>query len=335
MRAVRLHGIGDLRFDENVRLSALAPDHVRVRVHAAGICGSDLHNFRTGQWMGRLPIIPGHEFSGEIIAIGREVGDWMPGRWVVGDSRVNCGECACCREGRPNVCVRMGYVGEVCDGAFAESIDLPAARLLAVPAGVSLRVAALTEPLGVALRVVRRLDPARGAPIVIAGAGPIGGLTAILLAHLGFGPVAVIDRNVVRARLVASVCGARVIAATAAEIAEFAGSGGLRYAIEATGSSALLSLLVGNLQGGGRLAMVGLFEGQQTWSVNAIVERELEIRGCSVFCDEQREVLPLLPELMACLERVISPGVSLERLPAEYARLAAGESEFLKTIVQP
>ncbi len=335
MRAVRLHGIGDLRFEAAAASQDLRPDHVRVRVHAAGVCGSDLHNFRTGQWMGRLPITPGHEFAGEVIEVGDEVADWRPGRWVVGDSRVNCGECPRCRDGRPNVCDRMGYVGEVCDGAFAEWIDLPSGRLLPVPAGVPLRVAALAEPLGVAMRVVRRLDPARGAPILIAGAGPVGGLAALLLDHLGFGPLAVIDRNAARAELVALVCGARILPAAASAIADFAGPSGLGYAVEATGSNVLWSLLVGALAGGGRLAMVGLFHGDQAIDANAIVEKELEVRGCSVFCGEQREVLPLLSELTAKLERVIAPGISLDQLPAEYARLIAGESPFLKTIVQP
>jgi (R,R)-butanediol dehydrogenase / meso-butanediol dehydrogenase / diacetyl reductase len=335
MRAVRLHGIGDLRFENAAAAGDLPSDHVRVRVRAAGVCGSDLHNFRTGQWMGRLPIIPGHEFAGEILSVGAAVTDLKPGDLVVADSRVSCGECPRCLQGRLNVCDRMGYVGEVCDGAFAEMIDLPARQLLRVPRDVPLNVAALAEPLGVSLRVVRRLDAARNTPIVIAGAGPIGGLAAILLDHLGFGPLALVERNVERAQLVASVTGARIIAPQASEVSDFTGGLGLRYAIEATGSQSMLTFVLSALAGGGRLAMVGLFNGNQSINANAVVERELEIRGCSVFCDEQREALELLPSLRARLERVISPGITLEQLPQEYARLLSGDSRFLKTIVTP
>jgi (R,R)-butanediol dehydrogenase/meso-butanediol dehydrogenase/diacetyl reductase len=334
MRAVRLYGVGDLRFELTGAPRDLAKDCARVRVHTAGVCGSDLHNFRTGQWWNGVPTIPGHEFAGEIIAVGSDVVDFRPGDLIVGDSRVNCGECPRCIEGRLNVCDRMGYVGEVCDGAFAELIDLPARRLLRVPAGVPLEVAALAEPLGVSLRVIRRLDPSRDTPILIAGAGPIGGLAAILLQHLGFGSLAIVDRNDARARLIASITGAKIIQPLAAEVAEFAGAAGLHYAVEATGSPTILTFLLGALAGGGRLAMVGLFAGDPAVNANAIVERELDIRGCSVFCEEQREVLPLLASLTSKLERVTAPSIALEQLPLEYERLISGQSEFLKTIVR-
>jgi len=229
----------------------------------------------------------------------------------------------------------MGYVGEVSDGAFAEFIDLPAGRLLAVPRGLPFNIAALAEPLAVALRVVRRLDPPRGTPIVIAGAGSVGGLAAVLLQHLGFGPLAIIDRNQERAALVASVAGARIIGADPTTVKQFTGAGGLGYAIEASGSPALFSFLVNTLAGGGRLAMVGIFSGEPPLNANAVVEHELDIRGCSVFCGEQREVLPMLSALESKLERIISPPITLEQMPREYEHLLSGRSAFLKSIVEP
>lgn len=335
MRAVRLHGIGDLRFEEIAPPGPLNALHARVRVLAAGVCGSDLHNFRTGQWMSRVPIVPGHEFAGEVIGVGSQVSALAVGDRVIGDSRVSCGECPRCRSGLPNVCDRMGYVGEVCDGAFAEVLDLPANLLLRVPPDLPPRVAALAEPLGVALRVVRRLDPPRDTPILLAGAGPIGGLAALLLAHLGFGPLGLIERNAARAGLVADVTGARILAPELSEIADFTQGVGLRCAIEASGSQFLLRFLLSALAGGARLAMVGIFSGDQTLTANAIVERELELRGCSVFCGEQREALGLLPALRNSIERVIAPSVGLEQLPGLYERLIAGQSPFLKCLVEP
>lgn len=335
MRAVRLHGVGDLRFEQAPTGGALPVDFARVRVRAAGVCGSDLHNFRTGQWLGRVPIIPGHEFAGEILAVGPRVEGLKPGDLVVADSRVYCGQCPRCLDGRFNVCDRMGYIGEVCEGAFAELIDLPARQLIRVPAEVPLHIAALAEPLGVSLHVVRRLDPPPGLPILIAGVGPIGGLAAILLDHLGFGPLAILERNEDRAKLVASVSGARIIGPELSDVADFTGGSGLCCAIEATGSQSMLMFLLNALAGGGRLAMVGLFTGDQAVNANAIVERELEIRGCSVFCNEQKEAMTLLPSLTRKLERVIAPGISLEQLPQEYERLLSGKSRFLKTIVEP
>lgn len=208
-------------------------------------------------------------------------------------------------------------------------MDLPEHQLLHIPRGVPLRVAALAEPLGVALRVLRRLDPPRAAPILIAGAGPVGGLAALLLRHLGFGPLAILERNAGRAGLIAKLSGARILASDASEISGFTAGEGLRFAIEATGSQITLRFLLSALAGGGRLAMVGIFTGDQTVSANIIVERELELRGCSVFCEEQREALELLPDLAASIEQVIAPSETL------YDRLIAGQSPYLKAIVEP
>lgn len=336
MRAVRLHGIGELQLEEVPTPSPPPPGCVRIRVRAAGICGSDLHNYRTGRWISRLPIIPGHELAGEIVEVGADVSSYRPGDLVVADSRVPCGQCRACREGRENVCERLGYVGEVCDGGFADFVTLPAARVLRVPPGISPRLAALSEPLSVALHVIRRLDPPRERPILIAGAGPVGGLAAIVLDHLGFGPLFLIERNLARAGLVASLANAQVVSAeTAAGIIGAATPWGLRHAIEATGSPAMVSLLSSVVSGGGRLALVGIFRGECSVDLNAVVEKEIDVVGCSVFRNEQADALQLIAPLSAKLEQVISAPLGLADVPTEYERLLRGESPFLKSLVCP
>src|SRR4029453_18476591 len=110
MRAVRLHNIGDLRVEQIAEPPAPRGDGVLFRVAAAGICGSDLHNFRFGQWMSRKPSTPGHELSGEVIATGSAVTKLSPGDRVVADSRFWCGACVQCRAGHRHLCERLGYV---------------------------------------------------------------------------------------------------------------------------------------------------------------------------------------------------------------------------------
>lgn len=334
MQAVRLHGIGDLRFESIPRAADPTEGMMRLGVRAVGICGSDLHNYRTGRWIGRLPIVPGHEFAAEVLAVGAGVDGFAPGDRVVADSRLSCGRCAQCREGRHNTCERMAYVGEACDGGYAEEVTLPARSLLRVPAHLPYAVAALAEPLGVALRVVRRLDAPRGAPILIGGAGPIGGFAALLLDHLGYGPLYVIERNAARAQLLARMARTTNLAADPAAVAGRVGAAGLRYAIEASGSAFLFDFLVGVLAGGGRLAMVGIFDGRTAVEASAIVERELEIRGCSVYCDEQRAALEYLEPLQDKLLQLVSLDARLADLPDRFEQLLAGRSAFLKTIVQ-
>jgi (R,R)-butanediol dehydrogenase / meso-butanediol dehydrogenase / diacetyl reductase len=333
LKAVRLHGVGQLRV-EDLPVPALPPGHLRLRIKASGICGSDLHNFRTGRWISKIPVTPGHELAGEVIDVGEDVRSFVPGDLVVADSRVPCGICPACKEGKENICKRLGYIGEVCDGGFAEFVTLPEDRLLRVPAGIPATIAALSEPLGVALHLIRKLDAARGQPILIAGAGPVGGLAAIALNYLGFGPLFLIERNEARASLVSSLANAKVVRADEHEIAVVAPDG-FRYIIEATGATGVLSLLGRVVASGGRLALVGLFHGDCSFDFNAVIEREVSIVGCSVFQDEQAQALELLPALLPKLERVITEPLTLEQVPAEYDRLLAGRSPRLKSIVCP
>jgi (R,R)-butanediol dehydrogenase / meso-butanediol dehydrogenase / diacetyl reductase len=332
MRAVRLHGVGDLRTEMVAPPSAPGPGEVALRVLAAGICGSDLHNFRTGQWISRTPVTPGHEFMGEVIALGPHVASLAVGDRVIADSRVPCGSCAYCHAGRPNVCAQMGYVGEVCDGGFAEQTVLRADGLIPCPAGLAPEIAALAEPLGVALRVVRRVQPVPGEPVLIAGAGPIGGLAAILLSHFSHAPLLLAEKNLARRDLVCRLCGATPVTLDELDTLR---ARAIPRMIEATGAAAVLSRLLEAVASAGRIAMVGIFHGEAAIAPNHIVEREIELVGSSVFVDEQREAADLLPVLAPKLAEVVSQPIGLEDVPAAYRNLIEGRTDRLKTIIRP
>lgn len=327
MKAVRFHGVGDLRVEDVPRPGDLTPGQVRLAVRAAGICGSDLHNFRTGMWMSRLPVTPGHEFAAEVTELGAGVDHLAPGDLVVADSRATCGACPNCLVGRRNLCDRIGYVGEVCDGGFAQEVVLFAHQVIKVPAGVAPEIAALSEPLAVALRVVRRLDPKPGQRILIAGGGAIGGLAALLLSEFGLGPVSLAERNVARTALLARVANVEIVALEQAS--------GYPSAIEATGSAAVLRQLIGNVGPGARIVMVGIFDGEAVIPVNRLVEGEIELVGSAVYQDEQREAVDLLPRLASRLQALISPAIPLDAVPSAYGKLIAGGEAALKTIMRP
>ncbi len=334
MKAARLHAAGDLRVENIPAPGDPKPGNVRLRVTAAGICGSDLHNFRTGQWISRAPSVAGHEFAGIVAALGPGVTDLTIGDTVVADSRFWCGECPACRSGRQNVCARLGFVGEVCDGGFAEQVELPARLVLRHDSALDPAIAAMAEPLAVALHAVRRLDPRKGEPVLVAGCGPIGGLAAVLLSRLHDGALLVADRNGERAAKVAQATGAAIVDLDAGSIGEALSDNPLLHAIDATGSIPVVTTLLDLIEGGGSLALVGIAHGRLDLDPNLLVEREIALIGCHVFRDELPEAIAMLGPLAPILRPLIDREIGIDDIPEAYQRLIAGESRGLKTIVR-
>lgn len=326
MRAVRLYATGDLRVEEIAAPAPPAAGGVTLAVTAAGICGSDLHNFRTGAWISRAPSVAGHEFTGVVTALGEGVGHVALGDRVVVDSRVTCGICAACRDGRGQVCERLGFLGEVIDGGFAQAVTLPARNVLRAAAGVPDRHLAMAEPLAVALHALRRMALPDGASLVVTGCGPIGGLVALLAARAGHG-VTVVDRNAVRAEVVARVTGGEVA------LLDDVVARGFRFAMDSTGQEPVIAALVAGIGGCGTLGLVGIGRGGGIVDPVALVEREITLVGCHAFGGELAEVNAMLPELTGVLDEFVAETIALEAVPDAYARHIAGEVSGLKTII--
>jgi len=177
MNALVLHGIGDLRYEQQATPDPQA-GQVRVRIGYCGVCGSDIPRcFVKGTY--HFPTIPGHEFAGTIDALGAGVEDFSVGDPVAVFPLLWCGECDACRRKAYAQCSDYDYLGSRCDGAFADYVVAPVRNLIPVPPGVALRAAAMTEPAAVARHALQRageLTP--GASVAIFGAGPIGLMVA-------------------------------------------------------------------------------------------------------------------------------------------------------------
>ncbi|MDG4877459.1 zinc-binding dehydrogenase [Mesorhizobium sp. WSM4935] len=333
MKAARLHGPGDLRVEDIAAPGAPDVGWVKLNVDAAGICGSDLHNFRTGQWISRVPSTAGHELTGTVVAVGAGVDTVAVGDRVVADSRFWCGECVQCRAGRRHLCAALGFVGEVCDGGFAEEALLPARLLHVIDAALDERVAAMAEPLAVALHAVRRLPKTAGCVLVV-GCGTIGGLAALLLSRTFPGRVLIADRNKARCERVARVTGATIVDLDRGAVAAATADAPLLAAVEATGSIAALDQLLGVLGSGATIALVGIFHGRLDIDPNVLVEREIGLLGCHAFADELPDAIRMLAELSGPLISLIDREIGLDDIPAAYERLLAGQGDGLKTIIR-
>lgn len=330
MKAVRLYSKNDLRVEEIEPPHAPAALEVRVRVLAAGICGSDIHNFKTGQWISRSPSTAGHEFAGVVTEVGNSVSSLRVGDRVVADSRVTCGRCRNCLEGYPQICEKMGFVGEVVDGGFAEEVVLDGGLLHKVDQSTDARVFAMAEPTAVALHTLKRLSAPPGSAMLIVGCGPIGAICGILARHRRHS-LLLADKSSDRASLVARIAGGDVV-----DLHASAGAGNLpRFAIDATGSPSVVSQLVHIMPGGGAIALVGLGSGELSVNANLLVEKEIQLIGCHAFNDELAEAIEACKAHSSELSAIVEAEIALDDVPRAYESIIAGRSKAPKTIVRP
>lgn len=187
MKQIVQTGPASVEVQEGQRPSP-GPDEVLVRVHTAGICGSDAHAYEYEggyDWIA-MPRIMGHEYSGTVEAVGDRVTAFEPGDRVVEEPIHHCGECFQCRNGDRNICQNFSITGMHRDGAYAEYTVVEPDHLHAVPDGVDLADAAITEPMSVATRaVLTRSSVTPGDDVLVEGPGPIGVFSAAVADSLG------------------------------------------------------------------------------------------------------------------------------------------------------
>lgn len=183
MKAWVLHEIGNFRLEE-VQKPSLSEGEVLVRVRAAGVCGSDVPRiYRDGAHA--MPLIPGHEFSGEVVDVKEEGNSTWIGKRVGVFPLIPCRTCVACKMGRHEMCRSYSYLGSRRDGGFAEYVAVPVDNLIELPEKVSFVQAAMLEPMSVAVHAMRRVNRNEGDTVVVCGLGTIGIFLTMFLLQSG------------------------------------------------------------------------------------------------------------------------------------------------------
>jgi len=316
MRAAVYRRRGELRI-EQIPVREPGPQEVLVRVAYCGVCGTDLHLVMDG-W-GRPGSVGGHEYSGRVVAVGEGVTRWRPGDAVVGAPEPGCGRCEYCRAHRPGLCTALRPPGvEAPPGAFAEYRTLPAAELRAVPAGLSLRVAALAEPLAVALHGITRSGVRPGERALVTGAGPIGQLVVAALRARGVRDVVVSERSPLRRRL-ATELGARAVSPEelAAPVMPFQTvDAPFHAAFECSGAAAAAEAALAQLRKAGTLVLLGTGAERPRLDAQRVLLGELVVTGAFNYdADGFERALDLLTSDALPTDRLLHPSdVPLEAL---------------------
>src|SRR5271165_6835585 len=182
---------------EDVPEPEIGINDVKVRVLLTGICGTDLHIYEWDEWAQStipVPLVIGHEFMGEIVAVGSNVSDFRIGELVSGEGHVICGRCRNCLAGRRHLCAHTKGVGVNRPGAFAEFIVLPMSNIWKHNPKINPEIAAIFDPFGNAVHTALSF-PVLGEDVLITGAGPIGLMAAAVVRHAGARFVIVTDMN--------------------------------------------------------------------------------------------------------------------------------------------
>lgn len=284
MKAAVLRGANDIRM-ETVPDPVAEPHGIVIRVKACGVCGSDLHEYKSGENSGT---IFGHEFSGDVAQVGEHVTGINVGDRVTAVGFRACGKCLWCSQGKPHRCSDMALVGYQLPGAMAEYVSIPVAAVgqtvFPLPDELTYEDAAQVEPLSISLYSVRRAKPKATDTAVVLGAGVIG-LNAIqVLKSMGVKTVLVSARRPSRLAA-AKTCGADLIVDAAKDdpvpaIMEATGGMGAEIVVECAGSPATFEQAVEMASGRGKIALVAIYEQPITWDPMPVISKNLTLIGC-------------------------------------------------------
>ena len=257
---------------------------VLVQIARTGICGTDMHIFRGEYSVENLPMVPGHEFTGHIAAVGSGVSGLEVGIPVVVDMNIGCTRCYWCRRNEILNCPEMQQMGITIDGAFAEFMSVPARLVIPAPGNVPPEVLALTEPLSCVVRAARKAGVTFGQSAVVIGTGPIGNLHVQLLRTIGAAPIIAADISSDRVQMAVDA-GADLGISDPAElrlaVMEATGGRGADLVIECVGDARLYAQAQELMRRGGHLAAFGLTGPNVTLSLDILttILQENSVKG--------------------------------------------------------
>jgi threonine 3-dehydrogenase len=270
---------------EDVPVPEPGINDVLIRVLLTGICGTDLHIYEWDGWAQStipVPLVIGHEFVGEIVAVGSNVNDFHPGEIVSGEGHVVCGRCRNCLAGRRHLCAHTMGVGVNRPGAFAEYIVLPMSNIWRHNGRVDLETAAIFDPFGNAVHTALSF-PVLGEDVLVTGAGPIGMMAAAVVRHAGARHVVITDVNPKRLKLAEKMGVTLAVNSSETRLAEVQQKLGMQegfdVGLEMSGNAAAFREMLGNMSHGAKIAMLGIPAEETSIDWRHVVFHMLTIKG--------------------------------------------------------
>lgn len=310
-----------------------------IKVKYAGMCGSDLHVYHGAHPTAKFPVIPGHEFVGELVELGEDAcTDIKPGEIVVAQPFSSCGVCEACITGNDNVCQSLKLLGAHMNGCFAEYVTIPARKMYRVPQGLDLKLAALAEPLAVAVHDVRRSGLKVGQSTLIIGGGPIGIFIAIV-AQLAGAQVYISEVSDFRLDF-AKDMGFKTLNPTAAEfdrqVADITKGKGFDVVFEVSGSKAGIASMTKLVKISGTVMVVGMASDKYPVDTTSVFLKQVKLLGVRIHSQEAfAAAVDILADgkLNEQLNRLISKTYALKDVREAYEYVLSS-SDYFKVLLE-
>ncbi len=306
---------------------------LRIRIRKTAICGTDTHIFNWDAWSRstiRVPMVIGHEYVGEVVEVGQEVGGFKVGDRVTGEGHITCGYCRNCRAGRRHLCRNTVGVGVNRQGCFAEYLVIPAFNAYRLPDAVSDDLASIFDPFGNAVHTALSFDLV-AEDVLITGAGPIGIMAVAVARHCGARHVVITDVNEYRLAL------ARRMGATLAinvnerslesVMQELGMTEGFDVGLEMSGVPSAFRAMLETMNHGGRVAVLGIPPAEMSLDWSRIIFKGLTIKG--IYGREMFETWYRMSGLIQSgldLDPVITHRLPLSRFQEGFETMASGQS---------
>jgi 2-desacetyl-2-hydroxyethyl bacteriochlorophyllide A dehydrogenase len=307
-----------------------AADEVLIKVMASGICGTDVHIFR-GEYLGDYPVIPGHEFSGVISAIGSKIKRFKPGDRVAVEPNISCDNCEACLNNRQNFCLNWKATGVTLPGGMEQFVAVPEKAVFDI-GGLPFDQAAFVEPLSCVIHGIERTHIELADKVAILGAGPIGDLM-LQMAHIqGAAQITVLENNPGRAELAVKL-GADHVAASMDELK-------LNYydvVIDATGVLPVMNRSIDFVHSGGTVLLFGVPPAGKNLEVEAfkIFQKGLTILSSYTSVRNSYQAVGLLQSGQIKVTELISHHLPLKDLPKALEMIEAHDPTVKKVMMLP
>ena len=325
-----------------VKIPAFGRTDVLVKVKVASICGTDLHIYEWDRWAANRihpPLIPGHEFCGEVVAYGDEVTSVKEGDFVSAEMHVACGKCLQCRTGEAHICQNVKIIGVDADGAFAEYVVIPESNIWKLDPAIPLEYASILDPLGNAVHTVLAGEIA-AKTVAITGAGPIGLFSIAVARAVGATTIFVVEINEHR-RQIAQKMKADYVIDPAKEdaramVMEKTGGLGVDVVLEMAGHPSAIRTAFDIVRRGGRISLLGLTS--KPMSLN--FSEDIIFKGITVQGINGRRMYQTWYQMTALLKAgkldlhpAITDRISMKDFSKAMERLKTGEAS--KILVYP